>query len=352
MACLADARSNPPSLESHFVLGTMLLACLASAAADEDPFAAIRTDQADKVAALEEEPPRGLEIITRNLRPSFELFERLQVDGETAYLSGGVGAEFFTQIVTHRGTWGTADVQLRLLCQQPDRCGAFEVHNAYLERRLFFGRLNLRAGHFQVPFNLEALPLDTHTPIIQLSNRQLLGLKHDWGLQAGGQLERLDYALSWTVGSGMAWPSISGAGLFAGRVGFSTPTELVGVGLSGALRDVPDEEAGAPRAGTDLSLALGPVDLAAEGSLSLLGEPAVLVRAELEPPSRRVSAILQYSRIDSIHAAWLHRAELEAALRLLPVTPGSFLRLNLAREQDALDAWWRFQAQIYLLFGG
>jgi hypothetical protein len=335
------------------MLGLILLVWFATAhAAGEDPFAAIRQDQGAPTSAAVEEPPEGLEVITRNLRTRVEVIEWAQADRDGTHLSGAVGGELFTQVVTPRGTWGTADLQLRLTCRQPASCGSLEVHNAYLEKRLLFGRLNLRAGHFQVPFALEALPLDTHTPIIQLSNRQVLGLKHDWGLGARGQLERLDYDLSWTVGSGMAWPRLAETGLMAGRVGVPNITERLGLGFSGALRDQPDEGFAPPRAGADLSLMLGSLALAAEGSATPLGEPAVLARATLEPPSQRASAVLQVSRIDSVHASWLHRAELELALRLLSVSRDSFLRLNLAREQQETLSHWLLRAQLYLLFGG
>lgn len=347
--------------------GALLIAVFlpaSRAGAQEDPFARVRAAQDPSPAEVDSvpSPPSGAETVTRNLSVDLEMLGRTSFDetGSVSTYAVGAGAELYTRIVTGRGTWGAADLQLRSFRKQPEREMTFETHNAYLEKRLLFGRLNLRAGHFQVPFNLEALPIDTHTPIIQLSNQRALGLKHDWGVGASGQLEHVDYDVAYTIGSGMDF-ALEGAGLGTGRVGWQAGDGGLGFGLSGAAgeRAMMARKGDGPvpgwRMGADASYHFGPANLLAEASGGAdegRAAWAALGRLEAETPGRRLAGAAQYTLLRNEGTDTIHRGELEAAVRLLFITRKSFIRLNGAVEDNDKGPQWLVTGQLYLLFGG
>ena len=247
----------------HFCLvaaGWMVFGLVSPVWAEEDPFAEVREEEEER--SEEAPPPSGIETVTRNLRAGAEMIGRLDYihREETLAFTGGLGIELYTQIVTSTGTWGTAEAQLRVKWNE-NRQATFEPHNLYLEKRLLYGRLNIVAGHFQLPFGLEALPIDTHTTIVQLSNPRVLGFKHDWGLGLRGQLTSVDYDLSWSLGSGMDFEP-EGMGLITARVGRS------GFGLSLVAGERLSDQTAVSgwRVGTDLSHRIGPVEILAEAS--------------------------------------------------------------------------------------
>lgn len=97
------------------------------------------------------------------------------------------------------------------------------------------GRFNIRIGHYEVPFGLEQ-NIDTNGTLRQFtfSNR---GIKADWGVTINGVLDKLDYELSVSNGSGNDFTTRDSPYLFSGRIG--TPsTENFIVGLSGFWGEV------------------------------------------------------------------------------------------------------------------
>ncbi len=339
------------------VLSALLLA--SPVQADDDPFASLREDSPAPSPGLSPSAPRGIEMITRNLRGAVEGIGRAGGSFPGAEPAGafGLGVEAFTRIVTPRGTWGSFDAQLRWMWTSEAGAMDIEVHNLELEKRFLFGRLNVRIGHFQAPFGLEALPIDTHTTLLQLSNPRALGLKHDWGLGLSGQLDGLDYDLAYTLGSGMD-PAIVGPGMFTGRLGWEDVRTGLGFGVSGLAgvrRPMMGPVEGGWRTGLDLRWSFGPVELMTEGSAgqdrgATMG--AALLRLNATTPDRMFSAALQglYTNVEGRPTPNRIRAETELALRLPWITTDSFLRVDLAWENDHRAGIWTVMTQLYLRF--
>jgi hypothetical protein len=343
---------------------TPLLAALLLAGpilADDDPFAELREDTPAPTPAPAPSAPRGVEMITRNLRGSVEGIGRAGGSFPGAEPAGavGIGVEAFTRIVTPRGTWGSFDAQLRWMWTSETTNMDIEIHNLELEKRLLFGRLNLRIGHFQAPFGLEALSIDTHTTLLQLSNPRALGLKHDWGLGLRGQLDGLDYDLAYTLGAGMD-PAFIGPGLFTGRMGWEDVGTGLGFGVSGLAGTrrtmmMPKDRIFGWRTSLDLRWSFGPMELMTEGSA---GEDdgattgAALLRLGATTSDRLFSAAVQglYAHVDGRGLPDRIRAETELALRLPWITTDSFLRLDLAWEGWDDTGAWSLVAQLYLRF--
>jgi len=339
-----------------------------NAAADgttnDDPFAEIREEREARSADEEATPALAAEPVADDPGLGLELIGRLGASDRNAepVLSGGLGLDLFRRVVTDSGTWGSFEAQVRLVwdkLQSPN----FEVHNLFLEKRFLFGRLNLVLGHFQVPFNLEALPIDTHTTLIQLGNRRALGLKHDWGAGLRGQLAAIDYDLAYSLGSGMRF-DLDTRGMATGRLGWTSAADTLGLGLSaiGGERQVATtlREAGEPvtgwRVGADLFYRILFMRLLAEASAGqdrgrrVLG---LLVRLEGESYDDLWHAAMQYGVNESpaVHGPDpTHRVELEAALRLLLLSHGSFLRINVATHDQGGPWSLVGTAMLYLRF--
>lgn len=80
----------------------------------------------------------------------------------------------------------------------------FEYHNAYVELYNLVDGVNLRIGHFYVPFGLN-LSTDTHGTILQLSNERNFGFDRDWAVGVSGSLGKaLRFDAYYLVGSGYA----------------------------------------------------------------------------------------------------------------------------------------------------
>lgn len=342
--------------------------------ADEDPFAGMRKEM-EAEGARSDDSNSGLVVPEDTGRPdgySWETITALEVLGNLEFANrqadvafdGGLGIEILRRINGPEGLWGTAELQLRLRWDTRDDIPRLEGHNVYLEKRFLFGRLNLMAGHFQVPFGLETLPIDTHTTLIQLSNPLHLGMKHDWGLGIRGQLRQVDYALAYTIGSGMD-VQLRTAGMLTGRIGWNASGDVFGVGLSANVGErFVRRHAGTRRspvfgwrAGTDITAQAGPVGWMAEAAVGQDDGDLVascLARLEGETADRWFSLALQYRFLQTREMAQRirkHLGELQMSVRLAFVNPDSFLRFHWTAGRSG-DRWVLDGIlQVYLRFG-
>ena len=79
-------------------------------------------------------------------------------------------------------------------------------------------RLNLRIGHFEIPFGLEQV-INTNGTLRDYLHGPNLGVKADWGVSANGSLALFEYEVGVTRGSGNSWETRGDPYLVAGRIG-------------------------------------------------------------------------------------------------------------------------------------
>jgi hypothetical protein len=93
------------------------------------------------------------------------------------------------------------------------------------------GRLNLRVGHFEIPFGLEQI-INTNGTLRDYIHGPNFGLKADWGVTANGELPAFEYELAVSRGSGNNWRNNGDPYIVSGRIG--TPRDRNWwLGLSG-----------------------------------------------------------------------------------------------------------------------
>jgi hypothetical protein len=124
--------------------------------------------------------------------------------------------------------------------------------------------LNLKVGHFEMPFGLEML-IDTNGTLRQVGTAPNLGVKADWGLTLNGVSSGLEYEFGISRGSGNEWESAGSPYAFVGRVG-TDPTRGWWVGLSGFAAEL-------YRPGTTIERRRIGIDAVLEfGAWTLMGE--------------------------------------------------------------------------------
>jgi hypothetical protein len=80
------------------------------------------------------------------------------------------------------------------------------------------GALNVKVGHYEIPFGLEAL-LDTNGTLRQVGIMRNLGVKADWGVTLNGTTQDLEYECGIGRGSGNEWHADGSPWQVSGRVG-------------------------------------------------------------------------------------------------------------------------------------
>jgi len=143
-----------------------------------------------------------------------------------------LGFEVLKKFSTETSTVASFDFQGRLVRRdgynpvQNDLMGAmnpgwsFEYHNLYADiyNVVGIGKVNVRVGHFYVPFGLN-LQTDTHGTVLQLSNESNFGFERDWYAGIWGSINRhLNYDAYYMAGSGYDLKFKGQSGLGAVRV--------------------------------------------------------------------------------------------------------------------------------------
>ena len=129
------------------------------------------------------------------------------------------------------------------------------------------GTLNVKTGHFEMPFGLEAL-LDTNGTLRQVDTARNLGIKADWGVTLNGVTQDFEYEVGVGRGSGNEWRSDGDPYLVTGRIGTAREADAwVGVsGFSGHLWRPGGAQVRRQRVGVDTGTHCGPWTLMGQAS--------------------------------------------------------------------------------------
>lgn len=79
-------------------------------------------------------------------------------------------------------------------------------------------RLNIRIGHFEIPFGLEQV-INTNGTLRDYIHGKNIGVKADWGLSANGGTASFEYEFAATRGTGNNWETNGSPYLYSGRIG-------------------------------------------------------------------------------------------------------------------------------------
>ena len=101
------------------------------------------------------------------------------------------------------------------------------------------GRLNVRVGHFEIPFGLEQV-VNTNGTLRDYIHGPNFGLKADWGVTVNGELPALEYEVALSRGSGNNWRNEGDPRIVSGRIGTSRDRDWW-LGLSAFSGDVYDQ---------------------------------------------------------------------------------------------------------------
>ena len=178
-----------------------------------------------------------------NLRFAFDFSDRSIYNSESNEVSrvNAIGIDLHKVISSDSGDVGTLLLQgyLTHIDNLPQHPPFFDGPNdwEFVYRIFNFNykllprdRLNLRIGHFEIPFGLEQV-VNTNGTLLDYLHGPNLGVKADWGITANGSLPLFEYEVGVTRGSGNGWESRGDPYLVAGRVGTYEANNL-SVGLS------------------------------------------------------------------------------------------------------------------------
>jgi hypothetical protein len=92
--------------------------------------------------------------------------------------------------------------------------------------RVFDERMNIKVGHFEVPYGLEQ-PLNTNGTLRDLASPRNLGVKADWGVTLNGTLTDYDYEIGVSRGTGNEFFDSEDPYVVAGRLGTKQDENLI-----------------------------------------------------------------------------------------------------------------------------
>ncbi len=227
------------------LLGSQLLAAPPIDPLQEAPPAPLLTD-VTHLDDLGEEQPHWL---VDNLRATLDISSRYT----TRRFSGQPSLNQFIGLDLHKvfsnkwGDWGTLMVQSYLTridnVSPPPRIFDDDHDWELVYRILNFNftgltrnRLNLRVGHFEIPFGLEQI-INTNGTLRDYTHGRNFSLKADWGVTVNGVLSGAEYEIGLSRGSGNEYSDRGGPVIVAGRVGTPQDENLV-LGASGFYGEV------------------------------------------------------------------------------------------------------------------
>lgn len=175
-----------------------------------------------------------------NLRLTLDLATRVDFSEEQEQFSFRqfIGIDLHKVISGPRGDIGTLIVQIygtRIDNVEPtppifeddhDWEAVYRIVN-FNYTGLAAGRLNLRIGHFEIPFGLEYSAVTNGTLRQYLAPRNL-GLKADWGVSLNGVIDAFQYEFALTRGSGNTYQDNHDPYTLSGRVGRIGPRSDIG----------------------------------------------------------------------------------------------------------------------------
>jgi hypothetical protein len=251
--------------------------------------------------------------LTENLRVTLDAASRgvWMAGANSAASAWFVGMDLHKVFSGERGDIGTLTVQPYVI-----RLHNMGMHPPFfdgpndtaIEYRIFNfnytawgeGRTNIRVGHFEIPFGLEQV-VNTNGTLRDYLHGSNLGVKADWGLTLNGDLQRAEYEVALSRGSGNDWSSRGNPYIASGRIG--TPRNgrwVAGASLfQGRVSDAtqPDYTTARQRAALDLQWHGPWVDLLAEvsaGNDESRSRRTALLEADLGSASGALSAFLQF----------------------------------------------------------
>ena len=163
-------------------------------------------------------------------------------------------------------------------------------------------RFNVKLGHFEIPYGLEA-SINSNGTLRQFSHPSNLGQKLDWGATINGTFPTFQYEVGLSRGSGMDYHSKGNPYALSGRIGTPIDTEnfwgTSSYGVSFYQAELLRPTGGIQdrwRIGVDGQHYMGPIGLLGEASIGeTAGQDTVNLLAEINASNAR-ETILVYNQ--------------------------------------------------------
>jgi hypothetical protein len=191
-------------------------------------------------------------------------------------------------------------------------------------------RFNIKLGHYEVPYGLEAT-INSNGTLRQFSHPSNLGLKLDWGATINGTFPLFQYEIGVSRGSGTDYHSTGDPHAIAGRIGTPIDSENFwgssSVGISFYQADLTRPDGSSQerwRVGVDGQHYLGPFGVLGELSVGETdSETTINTLTELNITNPR-ETILAYNQLRWVHqrlaTGWDDSGSLAFGVRYAPDT--------------------------------
>jgi hypothetical protein len=242
-----------------------------------------------------------------------------------------------------------------------------ELHNAYLRMRACPPLVNVRVGHFYVPYGLQPW-IDTHGTLLQGPTMEFIGMERDWGVSIDGQNDLVEYQAGLTRGSGMEYFERCDNFAFAGKL--STPrigehaNEWLGISyLIGRIYDpmaverlahmgIRDNIVSRWRVGVDGQKIIGPARVRFEisGGKDAKKERLLGEFFELQYVLDSKSRVYSYFQLENLMQNW-KRSDTTLRLGLTYVLSANY-NLQFVVSKDVRTMWGRKDTWVGVLLYG